>query len=48
LKRKDFYGLLYFSEEAALQPDFMQKFTEACETMAPLNRFLCQALGLPW
>ena len=48
LKRKDFYAVVYFDETTACGQDFLSVFAQACRTMAPLMRFLCQALELAW
>ncbi len=48
LKRKDFYCLTRFSEQDALQPDFLTRFVRAMRSTTPLMEFLCDALDLPW
>jgi uncharacterized protein (TIGR02453 family) len=46
LRRKGFFGWATLSEESALAPDFLDRYTGVCEAGAPLMRFLCDALGL--
>ena len=48
LKRKDFYSMTYFTEEQALQPDFITRFSRAMKATSPLMEFLCDALEVPW
>lgn len=48
IKRKDFGVMVAFSEDAACQPDFPERFAGFCETAAPFVRFLTQVLDLPW
>lgn len=48
LKRKDFVGMVQFSEEEALAPDFTERFAECCRTASPMTRFLTKALDLDW
>jgi len=45
LKRKDFIGLVEFSEVQVCGPKFMKDFTKACQQISPLVEFLSQALG---
>ncbi len=45
LKRKDFIGLVEFSEAQVCGPKFMKDFTKACQQISPLVEFLSQALG---
>jgi uncharacterized protein (TIGR02453 family) len=48
LKRKDYFGWVTLSEEAATAPGFLDHYTRLCESAAPLMRFLCRALALPY
>ena len=48
LKRKDLYTLAGFSEADACAPDFLDRYTAACERAAPLLEFLTKALELKW
>jgi uncharacterized protein (TIGR02453 family) len=48
LKRKDFIAIANFSEADAIQPDFVAKFAAAMAHGAPLQKFLCQAMQLPF
>lgn len=48
LRRKDFVGTHAFRDSEVASPGFLGKFVEVCESMEPLNRFLAQAIGLPW
>ena len=48
LKRKDFIAHADFTEEQACAPDFMEVFTQTCQTFAPMTKFLTTALELPW
>jgi uncharacterized protein (TIGR02453 family) len=46
LRRRDFFGWATLSEQAALAPDFLDRYTDVCQAATPLMRFLCDALGL--
>jgi uncharacterized protein (TIGR02453 family) len=48
LKRKDFAAITRMSEEDAVAPRFLERYAAACEEMAPLMRFLCGAVGVPF
>ena len=48
LKRKNFAALERLSEDDATGPDFLQGYARACEQMAPMVRFLCRAVGVPF
>jgi len=48
LKRKDIYTMTRFSEADVCAPDFVDRYTEACRSAAPLVAFLTRALGLAW
>ena len=46
LKRKSFYVMTEAPPEAALEPTFVDQVDQAFQRAAPLNRFICDALGL--
>jgi uncharacterized protein (TIGR02453 family) len=46
LKRKDFAAIERMSEDEATAPRFLERYARACESMAPLMRFLCGAVGV--
>jgi uncharacterized protein (TIGR02453 family) len=48
LKRKDIYTMTRFSEADVCALDFLDRYTEACRSAAPLVAFLTKALGLAW
>lgn len=48
LKRKDFITVIPFSETQACSPNFLERFTAACKTVAPFMEFLTVATGLRW
>jgi len=48
LKRKDFAGMVRFSEAEATGPDFLDRYARACESLSPLMAFLCRAVGVPY
>jgi uncharacterized protein (TIGR02453 family) len=48
LKLKDFYTGRQLTEVDACAPDFLDRFLEECQRAAPLLRFLCKSLELPW
>ncbi len=48
LKRKDFVSGEPFTEAQVLAPDFLERYVAACKARAPLVRFLCRALDLPF
>lgn len=48
LRQKDFYASLPFGDDAVVAPSFLATFDAACRKLAPLNRFLAEALGVPW
>jgi uncharacterized protein (TIGR02453 family) len=48
LKRKDFIGVANVTRKEALASDFPRRFAEACARGAPLVRFLCKALDVPY
>jgi uncharacterized protein (TIGR02453 family) len=48
LKRKDLYVLAEFSQDDVVADGFLDRYTEACQRVAPLIEFLTKALGLRW
>ncbi len=48
LRRKDFVASKRFRDQEVTAPDFLDTFLAACKTMNPLNRFLADAIGIPW
>src|SRR5262245_5923639 len=48
LRRKDLYTLAEFSEADVIAPDFLDRYTGACERIVPLMSFLTRALKLRW
>jgi len=48
LKLKDYYITRSFTDAQVLAPDFVDHVAGACLSAAPLVRFLCKALDLPW
>ena len=48
LKRKDILALVPFDEKDACSPHFIDMFTNACRTSAPVMEFLTSAIGLPF
>jgi uncharacterized protein (TIGR02453 family) len=48
LKRKDFIGVATFDEAVAGAPDFLPRIADTCRAGAPLTRFLCRAVGVPF
>lgn len=48
LKRKSFYLMNEAPAADALQPRFIDQVSEAFRRAAPLNRFVCDALNLPF
>jgi len=46
LKRKSFYVMTEAAAEDALRPEFIEQVTAGFRRAAPLNRFVCDALGL--
>jgi uncharacterized protein (DUF2461 family) len=45
LRRKDFICSTEFSEDAALRPDFVDRYGDACRAAAPYVRFITEAVG---
>jgi uncharacterized protein (TIGR02453 family) len=48
LKRKDFFGWARLGERDAISAGFLDEYERVCVAAAPLQRFLCGALGLPY
>ena len=48
LRRKDFFGWAGLSEEDVLAPGFVDEYAQICRSAAPLMRFLCDALDVPY
>jgi uncharacterized protein (TIGR02453 family) len=48
LKRKDYFASVRLSQDAPTAPGFLDHYTRVCESTAPLMRFLCGALSLPY
>lgn len=48
LMRKDFITSRAFTEQEICGPNLVERFVEECRRTAPLVRFLCGALELPW
>ena len=48
LRRKDFIGVAHLSESTVLSHDFLTRFAGLCSDGAPLQRWLCGAIGVPW
>jgi uncharacterized protein (TIGR02453 family) len=48
LRQKDFFASLPFEDRVLLRPDFASTFEASCRKLDPLNRFLADALGVPW
>lgn len=48
LRRKDFITIVDFTEDQVVAPDFVDHYAAAAARSAPLMRFLCASIGLPW
>jgi uncharacterized protein (TIGR02453 family) len=48
LKRKDFLQSVEFSDRQVCRADLLPALSAACGKMAPLLKFLTEAVGLPW
>jgi uncharacterized protein (TIGR02453 family) len=48
LKRKDFIASTRLSQKTITSADFMQTYTDNCKRAAPLMKFLCDAVGVPF
>jgi uncharacterized protein (TIGR02453 family) len=48
LKRKDFFGWARLTEDDVVAPGFVDEYARVCRDAAPLMRFLCDALEVPY
>ncbi len=48
LKRKDYFGWARLSEDDVVAPGFVDEYAHICRAAAPLMRFLCDALDVPF
>lgn len=48
LRRKDFISTVTYSREQVLAADFVDRYVAGLHAAAPLVRFLCGAIGLPF
>lgn len=48
LKRKDFYAMVSFADAEVCEPEFVDRYLEACRTVSPLVRFIADTLDLPF
>lgn len=48
LKRKDLYALLPFTQRDVCRDDFLDRYVDTCQRVAPLVSFLTRALGWRW
>jgi uncharacterized protein (TIGR02453 family) len=48
LKRKDFTAMVKVSQQAIVSPDLMKQVAKTFKAGAPLMRFLCDAVGVPF
>ncbi len=48
LKRKDFFGWATLTEADVVAPRFVDEYARICRAAAPLMRFLCGALDVPY
>jgi uncharacterized protein (TIGR02453 family) len=48
LRRKDFIGVSRLSQKQITGPGFLEEFTDCCRAGVPLQRFLCEAIGVPF
>jgi uncharacterized protein (TIGR02453 family) len=48
LKRKDFFASTRLSETEVVAPGFVDQYARICRAAAPLMRFLCDALDVPF
>jgi uncharacterized protein (TIGR02453 family) len=48
LKRKDFVVVANFTEKEACSADFLGRFSRTCRQATAFNRFLTEAVGLPF
>jgi uncharacterized protein (TIGR02453 family) len=48
LRRKSFFGSTRLSEDVVVAPGFVDEYAQLCRAGAPLMRFLCKALDVPF
>lgn len=48
IKRKSFTSSVTLTHKQVKSPDLMDTFTDACEQIKPLMRFLADAVGVRW
>jgi uncharacterized protein (TIGR02453 family) len=48
LKRKDHYAIFDFTEAQACAGDFLDRYADGCERVAPLVAFIAKSLNLRW
>jgi uncharacterized protein (DUF2461 family) len=48
LKRKDFFGWAKLSEKDVVGAGLVDDYAQVCRAAAPLMRFLCGALEVPY
>lgn len=48
IRRRDWLVGVGFTAEDVWRPDFLDRFAGVCRDGAPLMRFLCEAMNLPW
>jgi uncharacterized protein (TIGR02453 family) len=48
LRRKDFFGWARLDEGDVVAPGFLDEYESICRAAAPLQRFLCDALDVPY
>lgn len=48
LKRKDFFGWARLTEDDVVAPGFVDEYARICRDAAPLMRFLCDSLEVPY
>ena len=48
LKQKDFVAGLNLTEREVCDQEFLKQFTRICRAAAPFNRFLAEAIGIPF
>ncbi len=48
LRRKDFFGWARLSEADVIAPGLVDEYARTCRAAAPLMRFLCDALEVPY
>jgi uncharacterized protein (TIGR02453 family) len=48
LRRKDFMGVSRLTQKQITDPGFLKEFAGYCRAGVPLQRFLCEAIGVPF